>query len=85
MSLLPKTAATIASGNYTVTVTDVAGNPGKGIQSVTVNAVAPTASYANGPEALTNDASRQVSGTTNAVAGSPIGELADDQTLSATV
>ncbi len=81
------TAATIPNGTVFafVTVTDAAGNSGSANQSLTINAVAPTVTYTNGPAASTNDATPVISGTTNAATGSAVVVTVAGQTLLATV
>jgi membrane protein implicated in regulation of membrane protease activity len=81
------TAATIANGNYTVTVivTDDAGNTGDANQSLTVYAVAPAVTYTEGAVASTNDSTPLMSGTTNAVVGSAVTVTIGSQSLDTTV
>lgn len=81
------TAATIPNGTHfaLVTVTDVAGNTGSQNQALTVNAIPPTVTYANGPTASTNDATPLIRGTTNAAVGSAVVVTVAGQTLHATV
>jgi hypothetical protein len=81
------TAATIANGDYTVTVTvtDDAGNTGDANQSLTVYAVAPAVTYTEGSVASTNDSTPLISGTTNAVVGSAVAVTIGGQSLETTV
>ena len=82
------TAATIdPNGTYfvLVTVIDAAGNDGQANQSLTINAIAPTVTYTNGPTATTNDTTPLISGTTNAPVGSTVVVSVDSQSLRATV
>ncbi len=68
-----------------VTVTDTAGNQGHANQSLTINAIAPTVTYTNGPTAATNDSTPLITGTSNAAVGSSVVVTVDSQTLHATV
>ncbi len=80
-------AAITPNGTYFVfvTVTDAAGNTGNANQSLTVNAIAPTVTYTNGPIASTNDVTPLISGTSNAPVGSPVIVSVNSQTLHASV
>ncbi len=82
------TAAPIApNGTYFVfaTVTDDAGNDGNANQSLTINAIAPTVTYTNGPVASTSNTTPRISGATNAAVGSLVVVDVGGQTLHATV
>jgi Ice-binding-like/Bacterial Ig-like domain len=81
------TAATIANGNHVVSasVTDAAGNSGSDNQSLTILAIAPTVTINGGAQATTSDATPMISGSSNAVAGSPVVVTIAGQTLHATV
>jgi hypothetical protein len=81
------TAATIVNGNHSilVTVIDPAGNPGSAVQSLTVNAVAPTVTIDFGGTHTTNDDTPLIGGTTSAAAGSAVTVTVDGQTLAAIV
>lgn len=82
------TAAPITpNGTYFVfvTVTDAAGNNGNANQSLTIQAIAPTVTYTNGPTAATNDTTPLISGTSNAPVGSPVVVSINAQMLHATV
>ena len=68
-----------------VTVTDAAGNTGNANQSLTINAIAPSVTYSNGPTASTNDATPLISGSSNAPVGSVVLVSIGSQTLHATV
>lgn len=56
-------ALTDGSRNVTASVTDPAGNDGTNIQQLTVDTVAPAVTITGGADALTNDATPQISGT----------------------
>jgi Ice-binding-like/Bacterial Ig-like domain len=81
------TAATITNGTHVVFVTvgDAAGNFGSDNQSLTILAIAPTVTITGGANATTSDATPMISGSSNAVAGSPAVVTIAGQTLHATV
>ena len=81
------TAAPLVNATHVVfvTVTDAAGNVGNATQALTILAVAPTVTYANGPTASTNDATPLIAGSTSAAVGSTVVVNLAGQTLHATV
>lgn len=81
------TPATLTDGTRTVvaSVTDPAGNIGTDSQDLTVDTVAPAATFAGGADALTNDATPDISGTAGVAPGTLVTVDLADETLTATV
>jgi hypothetical protein len=81
------TAATITNGTHfvLVTVIDPAGNAGNAIQTLTIDAVAPSVMIDFGATHITNDDTPLIGGTTSAATGSAVTVTVDGQTLSAIV
>ena len=79
------TALTDGSSSATIMVVDKAGNVGSTAQTITVDTVAPTLTVVGGATATVTSALPQVTGTTDAPAGSTVTVKLGSRTLSASV
>jgi hypothetical protein len=81
------TPAALNDGSRTVTaaVTDPAGNVGTASQVLTIHTTAPTVTITGGANALTNNATPDVSGTANVAVGTTVTVNVANETLSAPV
>ena len=81
------TPTALADGTRTVTasVNDPAGNEGTDSQVLTVDTAAPAVTIAGGANALTNDATPDISGTADVAPGTTVTVTLADQTLTALV
>jgi Ice-binding-like/Bacterial Ig-like domain len=81
------TPTALSDGTRTVTasVTDPAGNVGTDTQMLTIDTVAPPVTITGGPNALTNDATPNISGTANVARGTTVTVTLADQTLTGLV
>jgi len=81
------TPTALSDGTRTVTasVTDPAGNQGTDSQVLTIDTVAPAVTITGGPNALTNDATPDISGTANVAPGTTVTVTLADQTLTGLV
>lgn len=81
------TPAALSDGTRTVTasVTDPAGNEGTHSQILTVDTAAPAVTIAGGANALTNDATPDISGTASVEPGATVTVTLADQTLTGLV
>ena len=79
--------APLADGARIVTaaVTDPAGNVGSDSEVLTIDTIAPAVTIAGGANALTNDATPEISGTAGVVPGTTVTVDLADETLTATV
>lgn len=79
--------AALADGTRTVTasVSDPAGNQGTDSRVLTVDTVAPAVTIAGGANALTDDATPQISGTAGVAPGTSVTVTLADETLTALV
>jgi hypothetical protein len=79
--------AELADGVVTVvaSVTDAAGNQTSASEALTVDTVAPAVTITGGPNALTNDATPDISGTAGVTPGTIVTVTLADQTLTAPV
>jgi hypothetical protein len=77
----------LADGVFTVTasVHDLAGNLGSDSQTLTVDTIAPAVTIGGGADALTSDATPQISGTAAVLPGTSVTITLADETLTATV
>jgi hypothetical protein len=81
------TPTALSDGTRTVTasVTDPAGNAGTDSQTLTVDTTAPTVSITGGASALTKDATPDISGISDAAAGTTVTVTVSDQSLTGLV
>ena len=81
------TPTTLSDGPRTViaSVTDPAGNEGSDAQVLSVDTAAPAVSIAGGANALTNDATPEISGTADVPPGTAVTVTLADQTLTGPV
>jgi hypothetical protein len=81
------TPTTLPDGTRTVTasVSDPAGNEGTDSQVLTVDTAAPAVTIAGGENALTNDATPDISGTANVAPGTTVTVTLADETLTGLV
>jgi hypothetical protein len=77
------TPTALTDGTHTVTasVSDPAGNPGTVIQALTVDTAAPAVTIAGGANALTDDATPDISGTADVAPGTTVTVTLADETL----
>ena len=81
------TPAALTDGTRTVTasVTDPAGNEGTDSQELTVDTAAPAVTITGGADALTNDATPDISGTADVAPGTTVTVTLADETLTGPV
>jgi hypothetical protein len=79
------TALTDGTRTVTASITDPAGNQGTDSQGLTVDTIAPAVTITGGANALTNDATPDISGTANVAPGTTVTVTLADQTLTGLV
>ena len=84
---MERQTAALTDGTRTVTasVSDPAGNEGTDSQLLTVDTAAPAVTITGGANALTNDATPQISGTADVAPGTTVTVTLADETLTALV